>query len=276
MSEDASQFAIYAVYVLLVPVSLLGTYLVSICVDKYCSIDIDGVIIRRIEGMRMNGGNKVVLDGMEPEERLRVLERVLDCKPYSRELGAQLKMKRERAEEDEKTIKVTRIKHSEVENAEANYSGDREEDDEEEQQQQEINILENIWKKIGESKNVKKKGGPTTIGRGSSTKIAGAGNSSGVSAANEEEQQHELAETCTICMEDYEEAQDVIIGHNCVHIYHKECLLKWMSAKHDFCPYCRSYVFDVPTFCKTAEELLGTERYTNIGASGNQILTGEA
>lgn len=253
MSEETSTFFSIGVWVILLPAaSVLATYLISKYVDKFCSANIDAAIIRRIEEMRTDGGNndrrpKVVLDGMEPEERIRVLERVLDCKPYSRELGAQLKMQRERAEEKEKITEFTRIKHSEIENGEAFAIDNPEVDNDEEEQQQEINILENIWKEFGESKNAKN-GGPKNIG-----------------AAGDEEQHHELTETCAICMEDYEENQDIIIGHNCDHIYHKECLLKWLSYKHDFCPYCRSHVFDVPTFCKTAEELLGTERYTALG-----------
>ena len=65
-------------------------------------------------------------------------------------------------------------------------------------------------------------------------------------------------------MEDYEEHDDVVIGEDCVHMYHKECLLKWMQAKHDFCPYCRCYAFDVQKFLKVAKEEVGEEKYNEL------------
>jgi hypothetical protein len=34
-----------------------------------------------------------------------------------------------------------------------------------------------------------------------------------------------------------------------------------MKTKHDFCPYCRSYVFPVSDFIKTAKEQVGEERF---------------
>ena len=65
-------------------------------------------------------------------------------------------------------------------------------------------------------------------------------------------------------MEDYKEDEDVIIGVNCVHMYHKDCLLKWMQAKHDFCPYCRCYVFPVSDFVTVAKDQLGEERFKEL------------
>jgi len=140
-------------------------------------------------------------------------------------------------------------------------------------QAEEMNILQRVWKEFGDKGN----GNKTTATR---TK-------------------DEVTQTCAICkwfnqcnvrqpcyslildhflltaihipvhiseagMEDYEEHQDVIIGDNCVHMYHKDCLLKWMQMKHDFCPYCRSYVFPVPDFVNGAKELLGEERFKEL------------
>jgi hypothetical protein len=51
-----------------------------VCVDKYCSADVDEAIIRRIEELNQDRPKKIpaILAGMEIEERLRVLDRVLD------------------------------------------------------------------------------------------------------------------------------------------------------------------------------------------------------
>lgn len=47
-------------------------------------------------------------------------------------------------------------------------------------------------------------------------------------------------------------------------MYHKECLLKWMKAKHDFCPYCREYAFPVEDFVSIAKEQVGEERFKEL------------
>jgi hypothetical protein len=298
---------------IIVPLSIFTTYYLSRYVDRFCSTDIDATIIRRIEAMRMNGRSgrvKVVLDGMEPEERLRVLERVLDCKPYSKELGAQLKMERKKEEEDKRLIKelanaartnvkatdndndkdkdkdsedvetgqaqaissggknyshrdddedaesiisTTSNNNNQLQNMEEGHQDESDDDDDEE-----MNILDRVWKEFGQKKNQKNKW--VSLGG-----LAPTNNETAVdNSANTTTATDEVTETCAICMEDYEEDQDVIIGHNCVHMYHKECLLKWMSTKHDSCPYCRTYVFDVPTFRKKAEDILGAERYREL------------
>jgi hypothetical protein len=69
---------------------------------------------------------------------------------------------------------------------------------------------------------------------------------------------------CAICMEDYKPNDNVTIGTSCSHMYHKDCLLHWMSSNHDFCPYCREYFFDVTTFSSVAEKVLGSERYREL------------
>lgn len=248
---------------------------------------------------------------MEPEERLRVLERVLDWKPYSKELGAQLKMERKKEEEDKRLIKelasANRANDRANENTNSDSDSDNEDDvetgklqgqlsgkndrrrddedaeivtstsnnnnqDQEEGRQdddeddEEMNILDRVWKEFGMKKNQKNKWMGLSGLAAANNETAPLGTTANNNTTATED---DVAETCAICMEDYEEDQDVIIGHNCVHMYHKECLLKWMSSKHDSCPYCRTYVFDVPTFRKTAEEILGTERYRELAEQDN-------
>lgn len=102
--------------------------------------------------------------------------------------------------------------------------------------------------------------------------IVESSSSSSVSPKDEEnqntlpqkyEKEHEDT-MCAICMEDYKQNDEVTIGATCSHMYHKDCLLHWMSSNHDFCPYCREYFFDVSEFSSVAERLLGSDRYNDL------------
>lgn len=46
--------------------------------------------------------------------------------------------------------------------------------------------------------------------------------------------------TCTICLTEYQEGEEVCWSHNdhCNHVFHKECILEWL-LRHDECPCCR-------------------------------------
>jgi len=135
------------------------------------------------------------------------------------------------------TLDLIQDNEQEDANIDDNFSSDDNGNiDDNDEKPEETNILRRVWKEFGDrgngNKNIKKK--------------------------------DEVTETCAICMDDYEENQTVIIGDNCIHMYHKECLLKWMKAKHDFCPYCRSYVFPVSNFISIAKEQVGEERFKTL------------
>jgi hypothetical protein len=79
-------------------------------------------------------------------------------------------------------------------------------------------------------------------------------------------------EKCAICLESYEIGTDVTIGHKCIHMYHTRCILKWLSAKHDFCPFCRQYLFDVHAFKEIAEKDLTRERFAELVNDDDPVL----
>lgn len=50
-----------------------------------------------------------------------------------------------------------------------------------------------------------------------------------------------LDDTCGICLMEYEDGEHIGCSHNpdCVHHFHKECILNWLGRNHNTCPVCR-------------------------------------
>lgn len=60
---------------------------------------------------------------------------------------------------------------------------------------------------------------------------------------------HAMEATCIICFKDYEEGENVVwsSGEGCCHVFHRECMLKWISTGKKRCPICRNlFVPDTP------------------------------
>ena len=49
--------------------------------------------------------------------------------------------------------------------------------------------------------------------------------------------------TCIICFKDYEVDEEIVWSSMsvCRHVYHKECMLRWISTGKKKCPLCRNY-----------------------------------
>lgn len=51
---------------------------------------------------------------------------------------------------------------------------------------------------------------------------------------------HNIMNTCCICLKNDDDGRD-IVELNCLHIYHRECIEKWMKDKN-ICPVCKSNI----------------------------------
>merc|ERR1712046_139112 len=52
-------------------------------------------------------------------------------------------------------------------------------------------------------------------------------------------------ETCTICLEDYEDG-DIVRELPCGHIFHKDCIDLWLTTKSVACPICKAHAATLP------------------------------
>ncbi|XP_057825251.2 brassinosteroid-responsive RING protein 1-like [Cryptomeria japonica] len=44
---------------------------------------------------------------------------------------------------------------------------------------------------------------------------------------------------CAICLRSFEENDEIRELYNCCHIFHRNCLDKWIDSHQDTCPFCR-------------------------------------
>ena len=58
--------------------------------------------------------------------------------------------------------------------------------------------------------------------------------------ATEEEEDEAFQERCAICLERFENGDDVCYSNDpqCTHIFHRECVFEWL-LKNNGCPCCR-------------------------------------
>ena len=50
-----------------------------------------------------------------------------------------------------------------------------------------------------------------------------------------------LHESCSICLEEYIENEVLLKVNKCNHVYHKNCIMKWMDES-EICPLCRETI----------------------------------
>ncbi|XP_021297590.1 RING-H2 finger protein ATL18 [Herrania umbratica] len=54
----------------------------------------------------------------------------------------------------------------------------------------------------------------------------------------------EVEEVCSICLVEFEKEDVVSQLHKCRHVFHMNCIEKWLDHDQFTCPLCRSFLFD--------------------------------
>ncbi|TQE09461.1 hypothetical protein C1H46_004954 [Malus baccata] len=54
-----------------------------------------------------------------------------------------------------------------------------------------------------------------------------------------------LEETCSVCLVDFEEDDLVSQLGKCGHVFHVDCIERWIESSHFSCPICRSLFFNI-------------------------------
>ena len=59
---------------------------------------------------------------------------------------------------------------------------------------------------------------------------------------DDDEESFRFSQNCCICQEDYCDGDEIAwpTNENCQHVYHLNCIMKWLMLDHDECPVCRA------------------------------------
>lgn len=68
------------------------------------------------------------------------------------------------------------------------------------------------------------------------------------------------AVTCAVCLNEFERSDEIRELTNCSHIFHKNCLDKWLEHDQKTCPLCRSCLMSEIVEEEVAEESWAVER----------------
>ena len=64
---------------------------------------------------------------------------------------------------------------------------------------------------------------------------------------------------CSICLDEYQAEDEVVIGRSCTHMFHKSCAMEWLE-KQEACPCCREQMISDEQMCEAASAVLSAER----------------
>lgn len=68
------------------------------------------------------------------------------------------------------------------------------------------------------------------------------------------------AVTCAVCLNEFENSDEIRQLTNCCHIFHKNCLDKWLEHDQKTCPLCRSCLMSDVVEEEVTEESWAVER----------------
>jgi len=59
---------------------------------------------------------------------------------------------------------------------------------------------------------------------------------------------------CVICIEEYERGERCFVMPGCAHMFHRQCMRKWLRQGNPTCPICRATLLLAPAAAAAAEE----------------------
>lgn len=236
-------YFVFGVFIILGLVFIM--YILAILFDKVlpCSRRFDQTIFdaRLTEGSSVLARDAGLL-GLTPEERRAILEKIFVGKPYTKELAGSVEEARLRLNSATATTTKTSAdaKKTNTEDSKNNVvldSGNQEET------------------KTQDSSMKKKDDDLETTTTTTDAKMAANENLPVLTEASTAD----TTAACLICLNSYEDGEDVLVGRSCHHMFHRSCLLEWLEKK-DICPCCRAPLMTATQMKKAASQVLSSER----------------
>mmetsp|Transcript_4457 Transcript_4457/g.6601 ORF Transcript_4457/g.6601 Transcript_4457/m.6601 type:complete len:109 (-) Transcript_4457:24-350(-) len=94
----------------------------------------------------------------------------------------------------------------------------------------------------------------------------------GLSRTRYDPSQLAFENSCKICLQEYSE-DDELTNLKCDprHVFHSECINRWIQEGHDDCPFCRSPIDNIESLRGSMMEEGGGEEHFVIENEGSQI-----
>lgn len=96
-------------------------------------------------------------------------------------------------------------------------------------------VISSLWKEDIETAQLKPKADPILLRVFILSKSAGK-------ETVESRQLRDMASPCAICLEDYNEGDEICCGERCNHAFHASCIVQWTELHHTGCPCCRQHL----------------------------------
>jgi len=83
---------------------------------------------------------------------------------------------------------------------------------------------------------------------------------------DEDDNQSQQENVCSICFDAYTAGDSVMTGTQCKHMFHAHCAREWLLSKsnNDHCPYCRVEILRPDEFREEAKTVLGDARVVEL------------
>ena len=74
---------------------------------------------------------------------------------------------------------------------------------------------------------------------------------------------------CSICRAEYQLDDQIIIGKDCFHLFHKACALKWLVDRNYSCPFCGKVMVSEEEMVQVVPEVLCEKRIKELRGCGD-------
>ncbi|KAH7281494.1 hypothetical protein KP509_36G050500 [Ceratopteris richardii] len=72
--------------------------------------------------------------------------------------------------------------------------------------------------------------------------------------SHQEDGGREGAVDCAVCLCEFERGQELRITPNCCHVFHRDCIHRWLDQEQRTCPLCRTSIVRIQTSANVQDD----------------------
>ena len=74
---------------------------------------------------------------------------------------------------------------------------------------------------------------------------------------------------CSICIDDFEQGESLLVLPRCLHAFHKDCIHPWLTERQGCCPLCKTNVFAQQDAASDDANTETSSRETSVAEQGH-------